>query len=395
MRKNLNIFYMLSQFFFYGSGGSLFAYTAVFLFARGFSNSHVGFVLAVYNIVSLLIQFILSQKTTSFTIKDLNRTMREIIILILVFSFILYISKNNVIVIISCILAMGFSACLTPFINSLAFVYEKYGIKINFGAARGMGSFAYAIASLIMGKIISITSSELIPIYYLIFNVFLFISIYFYRLKEADDDKGNISNIANQKTNFSYFFNKYKFYYISLIGFIGVYIGHIFVNNFLNSIVIGVNGSYDQMGLAIFIATSLELPVMAMFERINKKVRIENIILFSLTFFVLKHLLTYFATSMYIIYVAQILQIFAFALFLPASVYLVNNIMEEKDRLKGQTISNIFLTSAGIISSIVGGILIDKLGISTTLLIICILSILGACISFYGLNKLKSINYTN
>ena len=55
---------------------------------------------------------------------------------------------------------------MQPFINSLTFAFEKNGIHINFGLARGIGSVAYAVMSLILGNIVAIFSPELLPFFY-------------------------------------------------------------------------------------------------------------------------------------------------------------------------------------------------------------------------------------
>ena len=76
------------------------------------------------------------------------------------------------------------------------------------------------------------------------------------------------------------------------------------------------------MGNAVFLAAMLELPTMALFEKYKNKINIKNTIIISAIFFSLKHTLTYFATNMVMIYLAQATQMLAYALFIPASVLL-------------------------------------------------------------------------
>lgn len=51
----------------------------------------------------------------------------------------------------------------------------------------------------------------------------------------------------------------------------------------------------------------------------------------------------------------------------PASVYYVNSIMKEKDRVKGQAFTAMAMTAGGVSGSLMGGWLIDKMGVKAML----------------------------
>ena len=76
---------------------------------------------------------------------------------------------------------------------------------------------------------------------------------------------------------------------------------------------------------AVFVAAMLELPTMAFFsKKCQKKIHLEppyQVFNFNV---LCQTCLTYFATNMIMIYLAQVCQMFAYALFIPASVYYVN-----------------------------------------------------------------------
>ncbi|WRK55448.1 MFS transporter [Coprobacillaceae bacterium CR2/5/TPMF4] len=71
---------------------------------------------------------------------------------------------------------------IMPLINTLAFIFEKYGIQINFGIARGLGSVAYALTSMALGYIVEWFSPDLLPICYVAFNALLFIVVHLFVL---------------------------------------------------------------------------------------------------------------------------------------------------------------------------------------------------------------------
>ena len=109
-----------------------------------------------------------------------------------------------------------------------------------------------------------------------------------------------------------------------------------------------------DMGNAVFLAAMLELPTMALFEKYKNKINIKNTIIISAIFFTLKHILTYFATNMFMIYLAQATQMLAYALFIPASVYYVDKLFDTKDAVKGQALVTTSMTVSGVLASFLG-----------------------------------------
>jgi len=141
------------------------------------------------------------------------------------------------------------------------------------------------------------------------------------------------------------------------------------------------------MGNAIFIAAMIELPVMMFFEKINKKFSCTFLMKVSMFFFFIKHFLTYLATNVMMIYIAQVIQMLAYALFIPASVYYVNAYINENDRVKGQSLITLCTTVGGTFASLLGGILIDKVGVSYSLLVSAIISLVGFVIALFSVKE--------
>lgn len=105
------------------------------------------------------------------------------------------------------------------------------------------------------------------------------------------------------------------------------------------------------MGNAVFVAAMLELPTMAFFSKMSEKINCGTLIKFSILMFCVKHALTYFATNMIMIYLAQVCQMFAYALFIPASVYYVNEKIALADRVKGQSLVTTSMTLSGVLQT--------------------------------------------
>lgn len=90
---------------------------------------------------------------------------------------------------------------------------------------------------------------------------------------------------------------------------------------------------------------------------------------------------------MTLIYVAQVLQMGAFAIFTPASVYYVTEIISKKDLVKGQSMITVGITASGIIANLAGGVLLDTVGVHTVLLIGGVVSVLGGILAFMTIQE--------
>jgi PPP family 3-phenylpropionic acid transporter len=265
---------------------------------------------------------------------------------------------------------------------------------VDFGIGRGFGSGFYALSSLVIGNLSDSISPEIIPIFAAVSTVLLTIAVIFYRLPDTDHGKPRqrmARKTDNGQMSFVEFTKHYKVFMIFLIGIMLVYLDHMFINNFFYQIITPIGGTSVEMGYAISLAAVLEVPIMFLFHKIAKKCKCTTILKFSMIMYVIKHALTWFAMNMTMIYIAQALQMLAYALMCPALVYYVNEIIDQKDLVKGQSMSNVSMTAAGIIADVLGGVMIDSVGVHTALFITLVLTIIGAAIIFATADKTKVI----
>ncbi len=145
-------------------------------------------------------------------------------------------------------------------------LFEQHGIEINYGRARGLGSVAYAIASLALGHIVESFSPGILPLFYILFTVLLFIVVKMFVLpKEFKNDVEQVETLQEETEQLSFgkFCMKYKKFILFLVGFVLVYFAHTIINNFFIQIITNIGGTSADMGNAVFVAAMLELPTMA------------------------------------------------------------------------------------------------------------------------------------
>ena len=381
---SLDMKYAATQMLYFGSFCALMGYASVYLLDHGFSNSIIGTVLALVSVIAVFTQPVVASFADRSKKVELRHIIAVILIIAVLFSAWIYflVGKSTLLL----CLFVGIATCmmtLQPLLNSLAFIFEKYGIEVNYGLARGLGSAAYAIVSFVVGYLVEDFGTGLLPLIYLVFNVLLIVVVYAYVVPKSE--RKEIVEEAHykeevQQLSFIEFCKKYKKFMVFVLGIVAVFFTHTIINNFFIQVIKPIGGSESQMGTAVFLAAIVELPAMALFNKMREKVNCATLIKISVIMFALKHGITYLATNVTMIYIAQVLQIGAYAIIIPASVYYVNQIIAKSDAIKGQSMVTTAITASGIIANIAGGVLLDAIGVKKVLFIGILVSIIGAVI---------------
>ncbi len=367
-----------------------YSYASVFLLARGFSSTQVGIILALGNLFTLILQPV----AASFLDKTKKVTVRQFLmglaVAALFFAACLIFVPGPLLVIAAVFVLMVLSMVLMQsLISSLYFRYEAMGYKINFGLGRGIGSFSYAVMSTAMGFITDKWGEIFIPVAASVLILCYGLSIYFFKAdrtvtqesvseRETDDEK---------PASFIGMFKRYPSFMLFVLGFIFVIFEHSSLNNFFIKVLGNVGGSSSDLGICIAIAAALELPVMAIYGKLSKRLNHSRILIFSAFAYILKATCTYFAASVGQIFLCQLLQIFTYALYSPAATYFANEVMRPCDKVKGQAYMLTSTISGGIIASAVSGVIIDNFGVKTMLITGIVSASIGFVIVFFALLK--------
>ena len=142
-----------------------------------------------------------------------------------------------------------------------------------------------------------------------------------------------------------------------------------------------------EMGRVLAFTAMLEFIVMVLFARISKGRDYGGILKFSAVFFVIKGAVTAVAYTLPLIYGSFTLQIFAFALFTPASVYYADKVLDSGHKVKGQALVTMAITAGAILGSFVSGFLIELWGITPALWFSTAFCFFGMLLFFAGAEK--------
>ena len=405
MQKQLNWKYSGSQALNSGLLAAMLSFASIFMLDKGFTNSTIGIILAFSNVLSIAIQTFFANYTNRNKSVKLQDMLTVLLLVVMISSAALLFIPSFFIFLLSAILAFSFVQSSTPFVNSLAFIYEEEGIHIKFGIARGFGSLSYALVTLLLGFVIEKTTSSILPVFYIGLAFIFILIIRSYKLpkdemfeEEAiDQDEQDMTrqreSVPVEEQSLVSFLNEYRELVYIIIGLGFVLFAQTMINTFLINIVTPLGGDSSAVGLAIFIAAAVEIPIMMNFDGLVKKRSTAFWLKLSAIFFVAKVVLMFFATNLTMIYISQFLQFGSYALAYPAAVQYIKNRVREKDLFKGQTLFTIGITASNVFASFLGGMLTDSLGTAGMVFVALFATIVGGFIIVRVLGDVPSEAY--
>ena len=146
------------------------------------------------------------------------------------------------------------------------------------------------------------------------------------------------------------------------------------LNTFMIQIAGKVGGGESVTGTAYFLSSIVELPAMVLFAKVRRKIPLRTLLFISAAFFTVRAACFLVAGSTPVIYLACVLQFFAYALLAIATVYYVTEELDTANQAKGQAL--IYLVPSGMgaaFGTLCGGWLLDLGGVDT-LLLFCVLT---------------------
>ena len=220
----------------------------------------------------------------------------------------------------------------------------------------------------------------------IIFLTIALIVLFFFKkpaVKASEPAKDEVAH-----NNLFSFIKTYPGFMLFVLGAVCFFFAHNAINDYMIQIITPLGGTEAQMGTAVFIAAILELPTMALIDKVMKKISCRNLLLIAGAAFLIKTLLMLTAPNMAVVYISQAMQMFAYAVFIPVSAYFVNQTMKRLDQVKGQAYVNVSITLGGVFSSLVCGRLLDIKGPNFMLTLSLVVTTIGLAIAFIALKVL-------
>ncbi|EOH72042.1 MFS transporter [Enterococcus malodoratus] len=391
----LNLQYISMQIPYWMGFSVLGGFTSVFLLSRDFSNGQIGMVLSLANLLAAVCQPFLASFADRMVRVRLSQLAAGMALLLVLFSGILLaLPKAFLIVAVIYVLLYASLVLLQPMTISIGTFFISRGYGLNFGVARGLGSLAFAGAASVTGVLIERFSPTIIL--YLLIGIFLLFAViallidtrkqggkYSESLLTEHHREGSLE----EPIGLIEFTKKYKRFIFLLFGVSLLFVYHTIINSYMFQIMQPLGGTAANAGSSLSIAALSELPTMFLFTWVLRRFKIHSLMRVAAFFFSVKAVLILFAGSIFLINVAQSLQMIGFAMHTMASVYYTNQIIPQKDLIKGQTLMATANTIGGIIGAFVGGQMLSFLSVSAMLMIGTLISLVGTVIVWLSVEK--------
>ena len=301
------------------------------------------------------------------------------------------------------LMLLAWHTSLQPLINSLNFKLEESGVKINFGVARSMGSLFYSILCAFMGTLVETYSVSIMPVSGVVVILMLLASLLatkkMFDKAAAAKLSGGMEETAatvkeaaaddEEEINLIDFLKRNKVFLILNIGVLGIFFSNNVLNNYMILIVTNVGGDSEDMGRILSIMAFLEIPLMVCAGSLRKKYSCELMLKVAAVGFTIKIALHYMATSVAMLYFAQLFQLISFGLFLPVMVMFINEVMSKGEAVKGQAFFTMMSTVASIFGSLVGGVILDLSGAKMLTLVATLITAAGTVILIMSGDQVK------
>jgi len=401
MKKLLNLSYGAIQGAYWMYFGAIMSFASVFLLGKNYTNSEIGVILAAASILAVFLQPLLADAADKSRKASLTDITGLIVIGLFIATILLYIfPTKSLILSIVFILLGAWLTSLQPLINSMAFYLSRSGHVINFGVTRSGGSVAYAVLCLILGSLVADYGIKAIPAMGMGILILLLLSLLttdklHQRAILNHTIDSSIKKVSQSRETISLkaFVRRNKIFLIFTIGIVLVFFQNSVFNTYLMQIITAVGGTSSEMGRLFFFMALLELPGLFFFSQLRKRFSCQFLLKVASVAFVFKVFLSYMAPSVGLIYLAFLFQLISFPIFLSASVYLVDEVMEKGEAVKGQSFITGMITLSNVFASLMGGVILDLSGASLLLLISTILAVIGTGIVILTVGRIKPKQY--
>jgi len=373
--------------FYWMTSCMVYSYAERFLLYYGFRTDEIGVVLAAAYLLGMLLQPLLSQaadREKRVTLKSgICVSAAACIVLAILTLF-----SARVLPLVAVL--FGAMTCVTltmqPLINAVGFHYINRGEPLDYSFARGVGSVAYALASLLLGALASLHVDFLLWVYLAANAAMLLVALWF---APHRTDRIVAAPVENPLSTV----RKYPRLLLFCAGMLVLNVPHMFINSYLASITAVTGG---EMSVMIAIAALVEFPAMTAYSHLRKRFGDKPLLLFSASIYLVKTGLLLLAAvtpvGPWVTYVSFALQMLCYAIFTPASLYYANGAVAKEDQVKGQT----FLTETGLLSGMIsmllGGLSLSHFGVGTSLLLCEALVLVGVLLIFFAVRKPKTAN---
>ena len=372
-------FSAIELFFWAACAGT--AFIAAYLQELHYSASFVGIIMALINCIGIVAAPIMG------SLSDRLNSQRRVFILCVVVSSILFclvpFVKGTSVAAMGLMIVLLLSSMF--FKNPTSSLLDSWVVRtvhrrrtFQYGSVRLLGSVGYATMCIFFGRIAAKTGTQAWTFFfYGIMNVPLLLLCIFNMKEEREDEekrkqeklaaraeapvKKNAKKAKGEQSPLllalkSYYFRMFLISH-ALLG-LTLYCMTTFLPYKLNEIA----GNSDSMGLVIALKSYMEIPTFLLGAIIMRRINVKKLFPICAVVFFIEQLICVVATQVWMVAFSMMLHGFIYGMYLTCMVNYVARVTPQEANASAMTISGSLQLAAGVIGSLVGGVLVDKFG---------------------------------
>jgi len=363
-------------------------YVVPLLRVKGFQESQIGIILSAKYIGAIVSQVIISHFADKYSrVLTLKKILICLCFISLPLSIVFYMSDFNFVITIIIYFIFGSTINGTiTYINAIATRFMDIGRTVYYSYARGFGSIAWGVGSVIISYCVEAKNVEIIMVIQAIMIVLLMIAVCMLepipqkKIAHKDEDAVIVHS-------YWYLFRNCIGFDFFLIASMLLFIGYTLQTTFLVDIVSKVGGGNVELGYIELVQSICELLPAILYIVMMKKMSTNNILRISAVFAFLMTLFIMLSQNVNHLMLLQICDIFGFGMYWPTSVAFVYKEIEKHDWVKGQALVSVCsLGVGGVLGTILSGNIMQEVGIDGLLKVSTLLAALGVVFMFIGMH---------
>ncbi len=383
-RSSLTVPYSAVQGAFWMNYCVSISFAAVYLQGLGYSNAALGFILAVGNLLGALLGPEVSARIDrSERLTAWGFVWPWLLIEAALLGVLICVPSKGMVTSAVFALYVAFSVSLNS-INLKLFVDCVHGGQgVDYGVARGMGSAAFVLASVLLGVLVKRLGVRILPWAGLAMCLLQTASHLLLRRGYAPAAVRGGKDERRGRTMLAFLRENPRFS-VLLLGAALIFFGHNTGTNFLINVTRYVGGDESTLGVLNGFMAAVEIPVMFFFGRIRGGRKSAVLLRWSLLFFALKNAALPLVSSVPMVFGVFLLQAPSFALYTAVIVDYVAETVPFEDSAKAQSLAYSMTTVGAVLASLVAGRLYDALTVPQTLWVACAVTAAGVLLALLG-----------
>lgn len=446
-RESLQVRYGALQALYYFGTCALGGFAAIFLGYKGLSNSLIGVATGASCILSVVLMPAISMLLERKSGLGIPRVVRSLTLgSVACYAVLALAPLPTYAVIVLFAIANAMSLAIAPFLSQLAMGFNRIGMPINFGLARGMGSVSYAVGAVGLSRLVELSSPGVLAGLFVLSGVVLLAVLASMPTCEApvkagavqaeeprsqadqtlgstgrapvacdsaegmataagtvvdapardaldvpagdapgelDASHGAKGRHEDERGGAFREILRERVLLMVLAGFMVAFIACNCLSVYLIDIVVNVGGDTSMYGVAIFCMAASELPAMALVPLLRRRFSTGTLFMVVGAAYLLRNMIVVCATSVPMVFIGLLFQSTSYGLLTPLLTCYIAEVCSPRSEMLGQTLLSVATTGVGaMVGTVCGGVLQDAYGIQAMLLFVAAATVVAAFMFF-------------